>query len=128
MTSARRPAYFDPDKNIRWDTNEADREGLLSKKSKWIGEWRERYFILKGAKLFFTKKASDAPHGMIDLIDCQSVASTSMSFKYYTFEVTMRGEKQEKFILSAPSQEAKDSWMAAMNQAMAKANSAHYVE
>lgn len=66
MTS--RPAYHDANKNLRWDTNNADLEGFMTKKSKWLGEWRERYFILKGSKIFFTKNATEAPHGMIDLI------------------------------------------------------------
>lgn len=51
---ALRGAFVDP-KGVRWDTNEADYEGWLSKKSKWMGEWRRRYFILKGSKLFFSK-------------------------------------------------------------------------
>ena len=66
------------------DTNSADYEGVMSKKSKWMGgrqtystivlkceyiivitlmcwfariltEWRKRYLILKGSKLFFSK-------------------------------------------------------------------------
>lgn len=105
-------------------------EGLLSKKSKWIGEWRERYFILCGPKLFFTKSSNEAPHGMIDLIDVMSVCTISMNFRYYAFEVIMRGEpgKQEKFVLSAPSEADKNKWITALNNAMTKAISAHYVD
>jgi hypothetical protein len=29
--------------------------GWLTKQSSWLKEWRRRYFILKGSKLFFAK-------------------------------------------------------------------------
>lgn len=36
-------------------------------------EWRKRYFILKGTKLFFAKTAMLPPHGMIDLAECVAI-------------------------------------------------------
>jgi hypothetical protein len=87
----------------------------MSKRSRWMGgssvdsivdfrrisavffvvviEWRKRYMILKGTKVFFSKvctrnmylliglltpiigsqDAASAPHGIIDLVDCVSV-------------------------------------------------------
>jgi hypothetical protein len=53
-SSSLRGAYVD-NKGVRWDTNDADFEGWMSKQSKWISEWRKRYFVLKGSKLFFSK-------------------------------------------------------------------------
>jgi hypothetical protein len=71
-----RGAFIDP-KGVRWDTNDADYEGYLSKQSRWvkgisneiishihhskfiihtaITEWRKRYCILKGSKVFYSK-------------------------------------------------------------------------
>jgi hypothetical protein len=46
---------FVDSKGVRWDPNNSDYEGFLSKKSRWMGEWRKRYFILKGSKLFYSK-------------------------------------------------------------------------
>jgi hypothetical protein len=67
-----RGAYTDA-KGCRWDSNNADLEGVVMKQSKWIGEWRNRYLILKGCKLFFAKDEKSAPHGDIDLIDCLTI-------------------------------------------------------
>jgi hypothetical protein len=76
VLSEMRGAYFDPNTNIRYDTNGADFEGKaclgrrlnklgsdiqvslagwLTKQSSWLKDWRRRYFILKGSKLFFSK-------------------------------------------------------------------------
>ena len=66
-----RGAFVDP-KGVRWDTNDADYEGYLCKQSRWVRgtkiltthfnikiwayeEWRKRYFILKGSKVFYSK-------------------------------------------------------------------------
>ena len=46
---------FTDERGVRWDANNGDYEGYLYKKSQWLGEWRKRYFILKGSKLFFAK-------------------------------------------------------------------------
>lgn len=37
--------------------------GWLTKQSVWLKDWRRRYFILKGSKLFFSKSQFAAPHG-----------------------------------------------------------------
>lgn len=60
-----RPAYTDPSTQIRYDTSAGDYEGYLTKQSAWLKDWRRRYFILKGSKLFFAKGEGGAPHGMI---------------------------------------------------------------
>jgi hypothetical protein len=119
-----RPAYLD-DKNIRWDTNDADLEGIMSKKSKWWGEWRERYFILKGPKIFFTKSSTEAPHGMISLVDCLSVEKLAAeSGKAHIFEMIMRDG--EKFVLSAKTKEVKDNWVKEVSRQILISTSAFF--
>ena len=49
------------------DLSMPDYTGYLYKKSQWLREWRKRYFILKGKKLYFSDSASNDPHGEIDL-------------------------------------------------------------
>ena len=120
-----RPAFVD-EKGVKWDTNAADLEGVMSKKSKWLGEWRERYFILKGPKIFFTKSPTDAPHGIIHLVDCVGVEDVKQSYKDHTLEIIMRSD--ERFILSAGSKQNKDAWISSINRAIAIATSAHYEE
>ena len=45
--SGNRGAFVD-ERGIRWDPNIGEIEGWLYKRSKWISQWRKRYFILKG--------------------------------------------------------------------------------
>lgn len=52
-------------------------------------EWRRRYFILKGNKLFFGKNPHSAPHGMMDLAVCTTVKSADLkSKKRNSFEIS----------------------------------------
>lgn len=63
------------DPTTQYDVSNPDFEGELTKRSMWLKEWRKRYFLLKGNKLFFSKEKSEAPHGMIDLSECLTVKS-----------------------------------------------------
>ena len=54
MATRSRPAFVDQN-GIRYDTNNPDFEGWLTKQSAWLKDWRRRYFILKGSKLFFAR-------------------------------------------------------------------------
>ena len=47
MGKQRRPGYTDKS-GIKWDTNDADYEGFCDKRSKWMAQWRTRFFMLKG--------------------------------------------------------------------------------
>ncbi len=52
-------------------------------------DWRRRFFILKGARLFFAKSPHDAPHGMIDLSRCTTVKSADLkAHKKHSFEIS----------------------------------------
>ena len=39
----------------QYDCNNPEFSGYLTKQSAWLKDWRRRYFILKGSKLFFAK-------------------------------------------------------------------------
>lgn len=112
----KRGAYVD-EKGVRWDPNNADFEGTIMKQSKWIGEWRKRYLVLKGSKLFFAKSESGAPHGVIDLIDCLSLKphdpTSGSGKKKSSFEICL---KNEKFVLTANSEKEKDVWLAKLRK------------
>ncbi|CAM9283417.1 unnamed protein product, partial [Phaeothamnion confervicola] len=61
------------------DCNNPDFAGWLTKQSTWLKDWRRRFFILKGSKLYFAKVSHTsseyaAPHGMIDLSSCMTVS------------------------------------------------------
>lgn len=52
-------------------------------------DWRRRFFILKGSRLFFAKTPYEAPHGMIDLSRCTTVKSADLkSHKKHSFEIS----------------------------------------
>lgn len=67
-----RPAYIDPQTGEWFDTNNPSMKGWMTKQSMWLKDWRRRYFLLKGSKLFFCKTEHCAPHGMIDLSKCMT--------------------------------------------------------
>ena len=86
--SRSRPPYFDPAIGMRYDTNNGSYEGWLTKQSEWLKDWRRRWFVLKGDKLFFAKSSFSAPHGMVDLSMCQTVKSAEhKAGKKYAMEV-----------------------------------------
>lgn len=88
-------------------------------------EWRKRYFILKGSKLFFGKGPGITPHGMIDLVDCVSVkkSAESSSKKKNAIEINL---KEDKFIVFASTEREKDEWIGQIGRAIVK-NSGMYV-
>ena len=103
-----RGAFVDKN-NVRWDPNDADKEGWLGKKSRWLGDWRERFFVLKGSKLFFCKNERDAPHGMINLVDCVSAKDAGdKAQRPFALELILR---DERFFVCAESEEQKASWL-----------------
>eukprot|EP01038_Epipyxis_sp_PR26KG_P006509 gene6509-8947_t len=117
-----REAFVD-ERGVRWDTNEADYEGYLMKKSKWMGEWRKRYFILKGSKLFFSKSDSNAPHGLIDLVDCIHVKlAESKSKKRNAVEIML---KYETFLVYAETEIERDEWITQLGKSIVKYSSMH---
>lgn len=91
-------------------------EGELTKRSMWMKEWRKRYFILKGNKLYFSKSKNDAPHGFIDLADCLTVKSAEdKTNKRYCFEVAT---PDTTYYMYAQNEEQKDEWIGAIGRAI----------
>ena len=121
-TNISRPAFVDKS-GIRWDTNSSEYEGWLTKKSKWLGSWRRRYFVLKGAKLFYGESPTDSPHGIIDLIDCKSVAKTSdpKAKKNFGFDICY---KHDEFIcINADNERDKTEWAGRLDRSIKKYSS-----
>ena len=104
-----RPAFVDPTTNIMYDTDQAEYEGWLTKQSMWLKDWRRRYVILKGNKLFFAKNEYQAPHGMIDLAHCTTVKSADWkSKKRHSFEIST---PEITYLLYADTESEKDDWI-----------------
>jgi len=113
-----RPPYVDPATNIIYDTDNAEYEGWLTKQSMWLKDWRRRYFLLKGSKLFFGKNEYTAPHGMIDLAHCTTVKSADWkSKKRHSFEIST---PEITFLLYADTESEKDDWIGRVGKAIVR--------
>ncbi|GAB5031869.1 Hypothetical protein NocV09_00701320 [Nannochloropsis oceanica] len=121
-----RGTYIDPNTNIRYDTNNADFEGWLTKQSSWLKDWRRRYFILKGSKLFFAKNEAGSPHGMIDLSSCMTVKSAELKAqKRNALEVST---PETTFLMYADTEKEKDDWIGAVGRAIVRSSTTYTQE
>lgn len=103
-----------------YDLSVVDHEGWLTKRSRWLHDWRRRYFLLKADKLFFSADPFSAPHGMIDLSTCITVKSAETKTQQpNSLEVAT---PQETFFLMADSGEEKDFWIGIIGRAIVKAS------
>ena len=119
----KRGAYID-NRGICWDTNTTDYEGWIGKRSKWLGEWRNRYFLLIGARLFYAKDETTTPHGLIDLLDCISIKAVNNNVeKGYMIEIKL---KAKSFHILVQTIEEQNQWLDAINLSLQK-NSAMYL-
>ncbi|KAI2506314.1 hypothetical protein MHU86_8144 [Fragilaria crotonensis] len=119
-----RPHFVDPQTNIVYDTNSADYEGWLTKQSSWLKDWRRRYFILKGSKLFFAKTDYSAPHGMIDLSQCTTVKSADLkSKKRNSFEIST---PETTFLMYADTEKEKDDWIGSVGKSIVRCSNTYY--
>eukprot|EP00586_Coscinodiscus_wailesii_P018527 CAMPEP_0172502494 /NCGR_PEP_ID=MMETSP1066-20121228/160565_1 /TAXON_ID=671091 /ORGANISM="Coscinodiscus wailesii, Strain CCMP2513" /LENGTH=150 /DNA_ID=CAMNT_0013277765 /DNA_START=43 /DNA_END=495 /DNA_ORIENTATION=+ len=123
MNRLLRPPYVDQNTNIHYDTTNAEFEGYLTKESMWLKDWRRRYFILKGSKLFFAKNEYVAPHGMIDLSLCTTVKSADLkSRKRNSFEISTA---DTTFLLYADTEKEKDDWIGSVGRAIVRCSNTY---
>lgn len=120
MSRTSRPPYIDPATGDKFDSNNPTTEGWLTKQSEWMKDWRRRYFILKGAKLFFAKSETGAPHGMIDLSTCMTVKSAELKAgKKNAIDVSTRGQT---YYMYADTEKEKDEWIGAIGRSIVQAS------
>ncbi|KAG7337818.1 PH domain containing protein [Nitzschia inconspicua] len=119
-----RPPYVDPNTNIIYDTDRPEYEGWLTKQSMWLKDWRRRYFLLKGSKLFYSKNEWSSPHGMIDLAHCTTVKSADLkSKKRHSFEIST---PEITYLLYADTEQEKDDWIGRVGKAIVRCSSTYY--
>eukprot|EP01083_Nonionella_stella_P265124 898472_1 len=86
----------------------------------WLKDWRRRYFLLSGSKLFFSKNPYGAPHGMIDLSTATTVKSADIkSQKKNSFEIST---SSETYLMFADSDKEKDDWIGSVGRAIVRAS------
>mmetsp|Transcript_25421 Transcript_25421/g.36277 ORF Transcript_25421/g.36277 Transcript_25421/m.36277 type:complete len:168 (+) Transcript_25421:192-695(+) len=123
MSRLARPPYIDTTTGIAYDTDKAEFEGYLTKQSMWLRDWRRRYFILKGSRLFFAKTPYEAPHGMIDLSRCTTVKSADLkAHKKHSFEIST---PDTTYLLYADDEKAKDDWIGSVGRAIVRCSSTY---
>ena len=93
----------------------------------WVStqkDWRRRYFLLKGSKLFFGKNEWSPPHGMIDLALCTTVKSADLkSRKRNSFEIST---PELTYLLYADTEQEKDDWIGRVGKAIVRCSSTYY--
>jgi hypothetical protein len=115
-----RPTTFVDDAGVVHDISSPNFEGWLTKQSAWLKDWRRRYFLLKGSKLYFSKSPSQSPHGIIDLSQCMTVKSAELKAgKKHAIEVSTL---ETTFFMYADSEKEKDDWIGAIGRAIVQAS------
>jgi hypothetical protein len=113
-----REPYVDPETLIVYPCNNPEFEGWLTKQSMWLKDWRRRYFILSGSKLFFAKNPYSAPHGMIDLGTATTVKSADIkSRKKYSFEISTH---DMTYLMYADNEKEKDDWIGSVGRSIVR--------
>jgi PH domain len=87
-------------------------------------DWRRRYFLLKGSKLFYAKNEWSPAHGMIDLAHCTTVKSADLKAKKrHSFEVST---PEITYLLYADTEQEKDDWIGRVGKAIVRCSSTYY--
>ena len=114
-----RPPYVD-ENGMSYDTNNASQTGYLFKQSTWLKDWRRRFFMLKGSRLFFSSSETSVPHGMIDLSKCVTVKSAELKAgKKNAIEVSTT---DTTFYMYADDDKQKDEWIGAIGRSIVQAS------
>ena len=96
--------------------------GYLTKRSAWLKDWRKRYFVLKGDRLYFSKNPGVTPHGVIDLSECLTVKSAEeKTNKLNCFEVAT---PDATYFMFADTSKEKDEWIGAIGRAIVRNSNA----
>jgi hypothetical protein len=90
----------------------------------FVQEWRRRYCILKGSKLFFGRNEYQGPHDMVDLASCTTVKSADLkSKKRHSFEIST---PETCFLLYADTESEKDDWIGRVGKAIVRCSRTYY--
>jgi len=97
-----------------------DFEGNLKKKGHLVQNWKQRWFILKGDKLWYFKSKENLTSPLGEILLSESICTTTLperiknKQKEYCFELTCGSGKV--YYIQASSVEVMDSWMKAIRK------------
>jgi serine/threonine protein kinase len=94
-----------------------DKEGSLRKKGHVVKNWKLRWFILKGDKLWYFKSKEElqTPLGEIGLSGCTCVTVSEKIKKENCFQLTC-GDDGKVFIIQASTKDVMEAWIKAINK------------
>merc|ERR1711991_345162 len=97
--------------NPMWWSNPA-KEGMLRKKGHFVKNWKERWFVIQGDKLFYFKNKSDPkPQGCL-VLKGTYVTPTKKVNRPFAFEVSdTRSDKV--FFIHASTKSEMEAWIEA---------------
>lgn len=88
--------------------------GWLNKRSAWVKDWRRRWVVLKGDRLFFHKEPGSEAHSAVDLSECVAARAAEEKLgKKFGFEVT---SLEAACYLQAESHAEMEQWLARLTQ------------
>ena len=114
-------SYTEPNGKVHSLENPSH-EGWMTKQSEWIKDWRRRYFILKGSKLFFAKDRNLEPHGMIDLGTCLTVKSAAEIKVKKKYAIELATNDRQVFYMHLSSDQEKDLWLGAIGRSIVQSS------
>ena len=113
--------FKNPQTGEIYDLSNPTMKGFLTKQSVWIKDWRRRYFVLKGSKLFFSTNETSEPHGMIDLSICMTVKSAHIKTgQKHALEIAT---DDTVYFMYADTEKEKDEWIGAVGRAIVQSSS-----
>jgi hypothetical protein len=102
--------------SFAWST-QVDKEGSLRKQGHIVKNWKLRWFILKGDKLWYfkSKEGLDKPLGEIVLTGSQCMNVSDKIKKENCFQLTC-GYDSKVFFIQASTKDVMEAWMKAINK------------
>ena len=86
--------------------------GWLKKRSEWLRQWRDRYFVLQGNILSFAQSENAQPHGKLECADVSVVTNGS------TRMIVVSDKTKKQLFIQASSLEEEESWIKAIQNSL----------
>jgi hypothetical protein len=97
--------------------SQPDFQGLLKKKGHLVRNWKERWFIIKGDKLWYFKSKDKLSESLGEVLLSDSSVSLDHKIKKdHTFELTCGSINKKIFYIQSPDKETMDTWVNAIKK------------
>ena len=111
---------FVDERGVCWGAEDADREGYLFKKSRWLQVDRKRFVILKRGMLFFSEDDQSPPYAAIHLADASKIEQggegDTLNAQQQSEVISIQHEGEVLLLRAGNAREAQE-WKEALVQA-----------